>query len=186
MNSATDIALDGCSSFSALTARFHRQLAQLLQIHQEALLVGDMTLALNVFDLFTEALQKHLDVEGNILLPLHRSLVTSARWSLLVYEKEHDKLQRMAERVRHDLLALAALRDRARRIAILSALEYQGSFKAVMEHHEQREEQALLPELDAFAGSEIYAQAYAQVCLVWEKYLRDIEPRWQAFDALLR
>jgi len=186
INCAAHAAQDDCSGFAGLTARFHRQLGQLFQMHQEALLIDDLTLALNVFDLFAESLHKHLDVEGNILLPLHRALVTSARWPLLIYEKEHDKLLRMAERVRRELLDLSALHGRARRLAVLTALDYQGSFKAVMEHHEQREEQAMLPELDVFVDSEIYRQAYSQVSLVWEKYLQDNEPHWRAVDDLLR
>jgi hemerythrin-like domain-containing protein len=185
MNSASDSAAGDSQRFSSLTTRFHRGLAQLLRMHQEALLIGDLTLAGNVFDLFVEALNKHLDVENGILFPLHQTLVETSRWPLLVYEKEHDKLKQMVDRIRRDLLALPELHGRARRLAVLEALEYQRTFKTVMEHHEEREEQALLPEVDAFADSEIYYQAYAQVCLVWENYLQQITPHWQAMDELL-
>jgi hemerythrin-like domain-containing protein len=171
--------------FAGLTVPFHRLLAQLLTMHQEALLIDDRVLALNVFELFVEALQRHLDVENNLLLPLHRSLVQEYRWSPMVYEKEHDKLLQMAARIRRELAGLVALEGRPRRLAVLELLDYQRSFKSVMEHHEEREEQALLPELDAWPDSEIFQQAYAQVSLVWQRYMKDIEPQKAALEQYL-
>jgi hemerythrin-like domain-containing protein len=185
MNHAVDEAGVDNKGFAGLTVPFHRLLMQLLTMHQEALLIDDMTLAFNIFDLFTDALQRHLDVENNLLLPLHRTLVQEYRWPSLVYEKEHDKLLQMAARVRRELAGLAGLKGRARRLAILEQLDYQRSFKAVMEHHEEREEQALLPELDACSDSEIFQQAYAQVSVVWQQYLRDLDPQRAALDQLL-
>jgi hemerythrin-like domain-containing protein len=185
MNQSVDEAMCEGKGFAGLTVPFHRLLAQLLTMHQEALLIDDMVLALNVFDLFTEALQRHLDVENHLLLPLHRTLVQEYRWSSMVYEKEHDKLLQMAARIRRELAGLGALQGRARRLAVLEQLDYQRSFKSVMEHHEEREEQALLPELDAWPDSEIFQQAYAQVCLVWQQYLKDIEPQKAALNQYL-
>jgi len=186
MNHPVDDAAVGNSGFVGLTTSFHRLLAQLLTMHQEALLIDDMVLAHNIFDLFVDALQRHLDVENKLLLPLHRELVREHRWPLLVYEKEHDKLLQMVARIRRELAALAAVQGRARRLALLEVLDYQRSFKSVMEHHEEREEQALLPELDACVDSEIFRQTYAQVSLVWQRYLTDIEPQKVVLEAYLR
>lgn len=185
MNHSVDDPLVDTNGFAGLTVPFHHLLAQLLTMHQEALLIDDRVLALNVFELFAEALQRHLDVENNLLLPLHRSLVQEYRWSPMVYEKEHDKLLQMAARIRRELAGLGALEGRPRRLAILELLDYQRSFKSVMEHHEDREEQALLPELDAWPDSEIFQQTYAQVNLVWQRYMKDIEPQKEALDQYL-
>jgi len=186
MSHAVDDAAIDSAGFAGLTVPFHRALAQLLTMHQEALLIDDMMLALNVFDLFADALQRHLDVENNLLLPLHRTLVKEHRWAQLVYEKEHDKLLQMTARIRRELVALADVRGRARRLALLEVLDYQRSFKSVMEHHEEREEQALLPELDSCADSEIFQQTYAQVSLVWQRYLAELEPQQVALEQYLR
>jgi len=180
-----DAAIDN-SGFAGLTTPFHRLLAQLLTMHQEALLIDDMVLALNVFDLFADALQRHLGVENNLLLPLHRTLVKAHRWQQLVYEKEHDKLLQMAARIRRELALLAAMQGRVRRLALLEVLDYQRSFKSVMEHHEEREEQALLPELDTCAYSEIFQQTYAQVSLVWNRYLSELEPQKAVLEQYLK
>lgn len=186
MNHPVDDAGIDSKGFTGLTVPFHLLLRQLLTMHQEALLIDDMALALNVFELFADALQRHLDVENNLLLPLHRSLVPEYRWSPLVYEKEHDKLLQMAARIRRELAVLAAQQGRARRLAILEVLDYQRSFKSVMEHHEEREEQALLPELDAGADSGIYLETYAQVSVVWQQYLQDLEPQKVVLEQYLR
>jgi hemerythrin-like domain-containing protein len=184
MNQRIDDLMES-AGFGSLTVQFHRALGQLLTMHQEALLIDDMVLALNVFELFHDALQRHLDVEHNVVLPLHRELVAEHRWSSLVYEKEHDKLMQMTARIRRELASLSSLQGRARRLAILELLDFQRSFKGVMEHHEQREEQALLPELDSCRDSEIFQQACAQVSLVWQQFLRELDPRMADLERYL-
>ncbi len=136
------------ATLHALVSSQHRHLDELMLLHQEALLLQDIPLATRFLDLFDSLLSAHIEAENQHLIPaLARQ--PSPRWSALLYQKEHEKITAMLQKIQTQLQALPGLTGQPLRRAILALLDYERAFKNVMEHHEEREETGLLRELDA-------------------------------------
>ena len=134
-------------SLFATVHRYHLYLDELLHLHQEALLEKDIALALEFWQLHAQMLRVHIELEEQWLLPaLARSVVKPA-WEAAIYRAEHGKILSLGDNLK---LALGDLQHVApgRRI-LIALLDKQRSYKNVLEHHEEREEKGLLPELDA-------------------------------------
>ena len=76
---------------------YHRQIDEMLMLHQEAVIVQDIPLAEDALRLFTRLLKTHIELEDELLIPRHRALGKEVRWKTRIYEEEHSKL--------HDLSA---------------------------------------------------------------------------------
>lgn len=152
----------------------HREREELLLLHQEALIEQDLALALARYEEFLLLLRAHVGMENRDVLPLHAQ-VQQPRWRTQVYALEHDKILELAEMLHERLrkattdpavmfcgeetrphagnAAAAALDDvvadpgPARRRWIIRLLDDERTLKNVLEHHEEREEKGLLPEL---------------------------------------
>lgn len=134
----------------------HQEMDELLLLHQEALIEQDLAAALARFDAFHERLRAHIELETRELLPLHEALA-QPRWRTQVYALEHDKILALAakihERLRHPALEAGAgegpkpAPDQALRRWIIHLLDDERTLKNVVEHHEEREEKGMLPEL---------------------------------------
>lgn len=131
----------------------HREMDELLLLHQEALIEQDLAAAQARYAAFLERLRAHIDVENRELLPRHEKLA-QPRWRTPVYALEHDKILALAGRIEARLQAPAPAPGQARRRWIIQLLDDERTLKNVMEHHEEREEKGLLPELEQGGLSE--------------------------------
>lgn len=139
-----------------LTAFYHRHIDEVMLLHQEALLLQRLPLAGKLLKLFEELLLAHIEIEDGLVFPLFDEKVAQSRWPSLLYYKEHEKIVAMLVKITDQFHQLEALEGSALRRAVLSLLDYEKSFKGVLEHHTEREEQALLPELEkALDGEQI-------------------------------
>lgn len=157
----------------------HRKREELLLLHQEALIEQDLARALARYEVFHALLRAHIELENRELLPLH-ARVEQPRWRTQVYALEHDKILDLAEKLHERLrqaatdpaavscgakagpragnAAAAALADavvapdQARRRWIIHLLDDERTLKNVLEHHEEREEKGMLPELGLASG----------------------------------
>ncbi|NRB42425.1 MAG: hypothetical protein HRU20_28810 [Pseudomonadales bacterium] len=152
----------------------HKDLMQWFLMHQECLLLGDDSQAQTAFLAFSDFLQTHLQFENSYVLKTAEDL----RWPLKVYQKEHDKLLLMLNKIARLLNAYYPLQGRKKRLALLEVLGYQGSFLHVMEHHEEREEQDLFLQLDddpaafkAWQDCEMQLQRYDEDKVRLKRYL---------------
>jgi hemerythrin-like domain-containing protein len=134
-------------SLFATVHRFHQYLDELLHLHQESLLERDTVLALEFWQLHVQMLRLHIELEEEWLLPaLERSVVKPA-WGANIYRAEHGKILSLGDKLNQ---AISSLHDIGPgRRALITLLDKQRSYKNVLEHHEEREEKGLLPELDA-------------------------------------
>lgn len=132
-----------------VTTHYHRALDEYLWCHQEALLEQDLPLAREWFALFREVFEAHIRQEDAVLLPRCEALGLAGQWPLLVYRKEHEKIAGLLDRTSAMLEQLPGGHHAMPRRNILQLLDYQRTLKNVIEHHEEREEKGLLPELDA-------------------------------------
>lgn len=158
-----------------LTQFAHQLLDEAIVIHQECLLEQELEWAQQSFDLYCRLMQAHIEVENNIIFPLWRQLLDTqdkaqVKWPFVIYQKEHEKLLKMLAKAQSflDQCRVPALTRQARRRAILQALEYQRSLKNVAEHHEQREEQGLLPELQQALSLPQSQDLISQCNAIWQ------------------
>ncbi len=144
------------TELTVLISQCHQTLNEIFLRHQEAVLLTRLDDAMALFGSFKQLHQLHLDFEDQVLLPKLSTLDNPGRWPESLYKSEHAKIQQLVNRVENSLrpLRTARLQDRASRRAIIAILDQQKTFKGVCEHHQEREEMALLPALDEQADSE--------------------------------
>lgn len=128
-------------------SHFHGEMNEILHLHQEALLVQDLPLAIRFLRLFKSLIITHIEWEESHLLRLHEELVDEPQWKTLIYREEHNKIRDMLKEVIVRLNQTPVTNNRRWTIEIL---DYERVFKNVLEHHEEREEKGLLIELDHF------------------------------------
>jgi len=140
-------------AFEALREE-HSELLETLLAHQEALVRGDLASARDLAGELHEALEAHARHEEERLLPV---LEKGGGWSRIgeprFYRDEHEKLRAMAAEI---IEATAALdRDDPavhREIALLIDREH--GFRTLMEHHHEREERGLFPDIERLTTPE--------------------------------
>ena len=125
---------------------YHKYLQELLLLQQEALLERDIGLALGFWQLHRQMLQLHIHLEEELLLPALEQAVDNPSWSADIYRAEHAKVLELGEKLGHLLMAYSE--TGLQRRVVITLLDKQRSYKNLLEHHEEREENALLPELD--------------------------------------
>ena len=135
----------------ALTARIladHREMDELFLQHQEALLEQDWDKAQVRYAAFHALLLSHIALEDSVLVPLHQQL-TKPQWRTLVYTAEHDKVREIAQ-IMADRIAAPKPEDKQQRLRwIIKLIDDERSLKNLLEHHNEREEKGMLPELVA-------------------------------------
>ncbi len=134
-----------------LTARIlaeHQEMDELFLQHQEALLEQDWARAQARYAAFHTLLKNHIELEDRVLLPLHQQL-EKPQWRSLVYTAEHDKVLEIAQ-IMADRIAAPKPEDKSQRLRwIIKLLDDERSLKNLVEHHNEREEKGMLPELAA-------------------------------------
>lgn len=174
-------------SFVQITAYYHCQLDELIICHQECLLEQNLTLAQETFKYFDQAMRLHIQFENEVLLPNWQLIsepssgakgaAEKPKWPFIIYQKEHDKLLAMLAKA-DAFLSICCQPYESRqqyRRHILNSLEYLKTLKNVAEHHEQREEQGLLPELLGKATEEQKARILEQALSVWKPLMQEID-----------
>ena len=141
MTSAPDMA--------ATTARIlaeHQEMDELFLQHQEALLEQDQPRAQARYAAFHQLLKAHIELEDTQLMPLHQQL-PAPQWRTLVYSAEHEKILRVAQRMAERIAASLPAAPSARLRHIIKLIDDERSLKNLVEHHNEREEKGMLPEL---------------------------------------
>lgn len=161
-------------SLFALVSRYHRQMNELILLHQEALLLQQPILAERFLALFRGMISAHIEAENAWLLPRLDTLA-EARWPALLYRKEHDKILAMLANAETRMHGLAGKTGQAYRRAVLELLDYERAFKNVIEHHEEREEMAMLHELDQHVAVAELQQLVVTLEQAWHPLLQTQE-----------
>jgi hypothetical protein len=156
-------------SLLATVKTYHRYLEELFWLHQEALLERDLPLAMDFWALHQQMLLSHINVENTHLIAAHERCVHEPQWRSRVYLLEHEKIQAISIKMVQRLEGRAS--GRLSRREVIQLIDSQRSLKNVLEHHEDREESGLLPELEqVLAGSE--QRLLADTCeTVWAAVL---------------
>ena len=124
----------------------HKDLYQWFLLHQEALLCDELILAGEAWQHFESGLRLHIALENEHLFSDNYSVLELDKltWGVHVYQKEHNKIEDLLDKLSDMLLMFKKITGRKKRLALLGLLEKQISFRQVLEHHEEREERDAL------------------------------------------
>lgn len=125
----------------------HERLDAQLQAHLLDVVGADFGTALTRLQAWRADLAQHIAIENTRLLP---HVPEGARWAARVYLLEHERIALLADeyeqRVR-SVIAQPPQGELARRRAVLLLLDGAHALRHVLEHHHEREHQALAHEL---------------------------------------
>lgn len=128
----------------------HLDLRELFAQHQEALLQGHFEEAMSFLKNFNLCHESHAKLEERYIFPLFEKIDHQSKWDVSLYIKEHEKIVRLFENISKDVdwLSEQSLSKSQLRRNIIALLDKEKTFKGLTEHHEEREEDAMLKELE--------------------------------------
>ena len=128
--------------------REHEELVQLFDRHQRSLVRKDVDDAIAFFSKFQDGLSRHIAFEESRLLPKYAQEGGEvAGGTLAIFQAEHRKLLEMMGKLAKDCMALFAAADLDGRI--IAILDQETLFKGLLSHHMHREQNILIPRLEA-------------------------------------
>jgi iron-sulfur cluster repair protein YtfE (RIC family) len=126
----------------------HSDLDQLFENHQRALISKDLGTALATITMFQNELKRHIGYEEDVLLPLYKAKNAEVEGGTLpIFQAEHRKLKEMIASLTRRTGALHMTPDILG--SILKLLDEETLFKGLFNHHALREQNLLVPRLDA-------------------------------------
>ncbi len=154
----------------------HLELRELFARHQEALLQGKFEEAKSCLDNFNIFQKAHMQIEDRYLLPKFAKIKRNSRWDVSVYEKEHDKISKLCNNVTNDLdwLSEQELSESEKYRNIIALLDKEKTLKGLNEHHEEREEEALLKELDEQLEQRQLKELKLDIKLTWAEVIASV------------
>ncbi|MCP4001893.1 MAG: hypothetical protein GY727_13375 [Gammaproteobacteria bacterium] len=128
----------------------HQGLDEYFLLHQEAVLLGKFDDASQILNCFKVLHNLHMRFEDELLIPKLTDLGDKGRWPAFLYTAEHAKIQELLEKTTRNLQLLSnkQLEGNSLRRSIIAFLDNEKVFKGVCEHHQEREEAGILPELN--------------------------------------
>ena len=151
--------------------RQHLALRELFMQHQEALLQARFDEAIESLVNFYTRLAVHMALEEQHLFPEFSKIDRKTRWDVSLYEKEHVKVKQLYETILNDLMWLSqqSFNESDTRRNIIALLDREKTFKGLLEHHEDREESAMLKELDEKLSESVLQRLTATIQSVWNE-----------------
>lgn len=151
----------------------HLELGELFMQHQEALVQARFDDAVAAMARFNTCLSAHMVLEEKYLFPEFALIKRRTRWDVELYEMEHGKIRKLCDSLVKDL---HWLRDQGLQGSdlyrnIIALLDREKTFKGMLEHHEDREEDAMLRELDTALSGQHLHELKDGINAVWKEAL---------------
>ena len=155
----------------------HLDLRELFTQHQEFLLQGQFDEALAYLSNYDICHQAHAELEERYLFPEFAKIERQSRWDISLYEKEHEKIASLFETISNDLYWLSEqqLTESQIRRNIIALLDKEKTFKGLTKHHEEREEEAMLKELDEQLDAKHMKQLVSDIKYTWAEVMGGIK-----------
>ena len=126
----------------------HRELDRLFAEHQAAVISLDLDRARERLEAFRDALHRHAAAEEELVFPVYEPFAGDVvGGGLELVLAEHDKLRRLLDGLFDELAALSA-RGAPGPGDVIELLDREFTFKHLLQHHDQRETNAVYPTLD--------------------------------------
>lgn len=137
----------------------HDQLGDIFLGHQEALILDDLSWAVELLDDFELRLRIHMQHEEELLLPIYESRrvhkTPMKGVGAEIYILEHKKMLELLANIETHLRDLASrCRCQTTPRDIIALLDKECTFKHLVEHHNVREHDILYAELDRITSQE--------------------------------
>ncbi len=140
-------------SFASLLD-IHEALEEIFALHQEALLLTDFPAALELLTIHSELLRVHMDHEESFLLPVFERAGPVEKWPRVLYTGQHEKMRGMLERADASLRTFIDNPPTRPRRAVIGLMDFETTYKHLVEHHDGAEREGLFPIADAAASAE--------------------------------
>lgn len=141
----------------------HQPLNARLRRHLLAVVAGDFPEARACFQDWLQALRVHVELEETRLFPF---IPDGARWATRVYTLEHARILALARdhlRLVEQVAGNPPRNESQIRNVSLDLLDAAHALRHVLEHHHQREEQALAEELPRTLQQSVFEQTQIPV-----------------------
>tara|TARA_R110000782_G_scaffold129164_7_gene220760 strand:- start:4196 stop:4690 length:495 start_codon:yes stop_codon:yes gene_type:complete len=147
----------------------HLDLRELFAQHQEVLLQGELEVAMTSLNDFNLCHESHAKLEERYIFPLFETIKHQSKWDVSLYVKEHEKISHLFRRIIEDLglLSEQSLSSSQLRRNIITILDKEKTLKGLIEHHESREEDAMLKELDEQLDSALIKELVSDLKFTW-------------------
>ena len=147
----------------------HLDLRELFAQHQEALIQGHFEDAMTLLYNYNLCHESHAKIEERYLFPLFAKINHQSKWDVSLYMKEHEKIERLFENINEDVnwLSEQSLSESQLRRNIIAMLDKEKTFKGLTEHHEEREEEAMLKELDEQLEPSLIKELVSDLKFTW-------------------
>ena len=151
----------------------HQALQELFARHQETLLQGQFDLAEEWLQHYVTCLKAHMQIEEGYLFPEFAKIERKTKWDVSLYEKEHTKITTLYQNIIEDLnwLSEQELNESQRRRNIIALLDKEKTLKGLNEHHEEREEEAMLKELDEQLEERQLKELQIDIKMTWAEVM---------------
>lgn len=155
LNRVVDISLQEPPPVSFLSLlETHEWLDELFLLHQEALLAGDLPLALELLMKVEAEQREHIRVEEEILLPIYERAGQIPGGDPQFYINEHNKMLAILGGFKEVLPSHIRENPGESRREVIELFDQGYWFKRLHEHHDQREKNILYPVLDQVTDEE--------------------------------
>jgi hypothetical protein len=123
---------------------------------------------------YRDALVLHMQFEEQHLFPAYAELPEQGRWAASLYVQEHRKIQKLLEACSTGLEWLREQRLDASQMRrnVIALIDREKTLKGLLEHHEAREEESMLPLLDAGAPAFWRRREVAAFRNRWSRHLK--------------
>jgi len=148
------------SSFTELLT-IHDELNELFLRHQEALLQLDVPRAAVCLQDYERALHAHMRVEEQILLPIYERAGRIPGGPPEFFLGEHQRMREFVARFHNRLAELPGEPAQLPR-RVIQLFDEEATYKALCDHHDQRERNLFFPALDRVTSEEERAELLAR------------------------
>lgn len=155
LNRVVDISLQEPPPTSFLSLlETHEWLDELFLLYQEALLAGNLSLALELLEKVEAEQREHIRIEEEILLPVYERAGEIPGGKPEFYLNEHKKMLGILDGFKEAMPRLIREGSDENRRGVIELFDQGYWFKRLHEHHDQREKNILYPVLDRVTSEE--------------------------------
>ena len=154
----------------------HRDLQELFARHQEALLLAQLDEAITWLEYYAVCQNAHMQLEEKYLFAEFAKIERETKWDVSLYEKEHEKINQLYQNIVDDLnwLSEQDLNESQLRRNIIALIDKEKTLKGLNEHHEDREVEAMLKELEEKLEERHLKELMLDIKLTWVEVLASI------------
>lgn len=154
----------------------HLELRELFARHQERLLLGQFEEAKVWLEHYFVCQKAHIQIEESYLLPEFEKIKRTTKWDGALYEKEHVKILKIYQNVADELDCLSEqeMTESDKRRKIIALLDKEKTLKGLNEHHEEREEEAMLKELEEQLEETRLRELKLDINLTWAEVIASV------------